>query len=297
MIPPVNHSRLQTLESRIARRIGEAIAEWGLIEEGDRILVGISGGKDSYTLLHFLMRLRERAPVRFELLAFHLDQGHPGFPVERIREHLERTGCPYQIARQDTYSLVKERVPEGETTCALCSRYRRGILYNEAAARGCTKIALGHHRDDAIETLLLNLLYSGQLKAMPARLQSDDGRNTVIRPLIYVAEEDIREFAEAMAFPVVPCTLCTATERDQVARLLEELSARNPKVRGNVLAAMRKVVPGHLLDQRLLEALPERARAPAGPRGALPEGESGRSTARAGAPSLPLKGRGSAASS
>jgi len=244
MRPP----RLDALTKKIAHLMGTAIREWGLIEEGDRILVGVSGGKDSYTLLHFLRRFRERAPVRFDLLAFHLDQGHPGFPVERIREHLEREGYEHRIIRKDTYSLVMERIEEGETTCSLCSRFRRGILYNEAAALGMTKIALGHHREDAIETLLLNLFYSGQLKSMPARLPSDDGRNTVIRPMIYVPEEDIREFAELMGFPVVPCAICNGTERDAVARLLDELSEKNPKVRGNILAAMRHVVASHLLD-------------------------------------------------
>src|SRR5262245_29892106 len=234
--------RLEVLRKKIARHMGDAIREWNLIEEGDRILVGVSGGKDSYTLLEFLRYFQSRAPVRFELLAFHLDQGHPGFPVERIREHLEREGYPHRIVRKDTYTLVRERLDEDETTCSLCSRYRRGILYNQAVELGCNKIALGHHREDAIETLLLNLFYSGQLKGMPARLRSDDGRNTVIRPMICVGEEDIREFAELRGFPVVPCTFCTGSERDQMARLLEDLSRKNPKVRGNILAAMRKVV-------------------------------------------------------
>ncbi|SRR6266540_5571466 len=243
--------RLEVLRKKIARHMGEAIREWNLIEEGDRILVGISGGKDSYSLLEFLRYFQGRAPVRFDLLAFHLDQGHPGFPVEKIRQHLEREGYPHCIVRKDTYSLVRERLDEDETTCSLCSRYRRGILYNEAQARGCTKIALGHHREDAIETLLLNLFYSGQLKGMPARLQSDDGRNTVIRPMIYVGEEDLREFAALRAFPIVPCTLCTGSERDEMAKLLDELAEKNPKVRGNILAAMRKVVGTHLLDWRL----------------------------------------------
>lgn len=251
----MNPDRLEELTKRIAHRMGEAILEWSLIEDGDRILVGVSGGKDSYTLLHFLRRFQERAPVRFDLLAFHLDQGHPGFPVERIREHLVKEGYPHRIVREDTYSLVMERIEEGQTTCSLCSRYRRGILYNQAAALGMTKIALGHHRDDAIETLLLNMLYSGQLKGMPARLRSDDGRNTVIRPMLYVPEDEIREFAQLMEFPIVPCTLCNGTERDRVGRLLDQLSAENPRVRGNLLAAMRKVVESHLLDGRLTEAI------------------------------------------
>jgi tRNA 2-thiocytidine biosynthesis protein TtcA len=251
MIPSMVLDRLEAVEKRIARAMGEAIQEWNLIEEGDRILVGISGGKDSYTLLHLLRRFQERAPVRFDLLAFHLDQGHPGFPVEKIRAHLEREGFDHRIVRKDTYTLVMERLKEGETTCSLCSRYRRGILYNQAVELGCSKIALGHHREDAIETLLLNLFYSGQLRGMPARLESDDRRNVVIRPMIYAAEEDISEYAALRKFPIVPCTICNGTERDRVAALLEELSGKNPKVRGNILAAMRRVVPSHLLDARL----------------------------------------------
>jgi len=259
--------------------MGEAIHEWGLIAEGDRILVGVSGGKDSYTLLHLLRYLKERAPVRFDLLAFHLDQGHPGFPVERIREYLVREGYPHRIVHQDTFSLVMEKIKEGDTTCSLCSRYRRAIIYNQAVELACTKIALGHHREDAIETLLLNMFYSGQLKGMPARLRSDDGRNTVIRPMIYVPEEEIREFAELKGFPVVPCTLCNGTQRDRMARLLKELSAENPGLPGNLLAAMRKVVTSHLLDGQL-SAFP-----------------SGRTAARTGAPSLPQTATGSATSS
>ncbi len=247
----MNLDRREALQRKIARLMGEAIREWNLIEEGDRILVGVSGGKDSYTLLHFLRSLQSRAPVRFDLLAYHLDQGHPGFPVDRIRRHLESEGYEHRIARQDTYTLVKERIAEGETTCSLCSRYRRGIIYNEAVELGCNKIALGHHREDAIETLLLSMFYSGRLKGMPARLLSDDGRNIVIRPMIYVPEAEIAEFAALQGFPIVPCTLCNGTERDNMARLVEELSRNNPNVRGNLLAAMKCVVGSHLLDPKL----------------------------------------------
>ena len=244
-------SRVEVLEKKIARLMVEAIREWRLVEAGDRVMVGVSGGKDSYTLLHLLRRFQERCPFRFEILAFHLDQGHPGFPVETIRSFLEREGYEHKIVRKDTYSLVVERLEEGQTTCWLCSRFRRGILYNQAPELGCSKIALGHHRDDAAETLLLNVLYAGQIKGMPARLPSDDGRNTVVRPLIYVAEDDIREFAQLMEFPIVPCTFCNGTERDEIARLLNELSAKNPTVRGNILHALRNVAPSHLLDPRL----------------------------------------------
>ncbi len=248
-------NRLESLHRRIAHAMGEAIRDWDLIQDGDRILVGISGGKDSFTLLHFLRYFQGRAPIRFELLAVHLDQGHPEFPVERIQEYLAREGYEHRIIKKDTYTLVKERIPEGETPCPLCSRYRRGILYNQAVELECNKIALGHHREDTIVTLLMNLLYSGQLKGIPALLRSDDGRNTVIRPMIYVSEGDIREYTDLAGFPVIPCGFCGNTERDRIARLLERLSTLNPKIRGNILASMKNVAPSHLLDLGLLEAI------------------------------------------
>ena len=241
----------ERLERRLARPMGHAIDEWKLIENGDRILVGVSGGKDSYTLLQLLRRFQKRAPIDFELMALHLDQGHPGFDSSRIAAYLEEQEVEYHIVCKDTYTLVKERIEDGEQTCSLCSRYRRGILYNQAEEHGCNKIALGHHREDSIETLLLNMFYSGRLAAMPARLQTDDGRFEVIRPMIYVAEEDIRAYADVMQYPIEPCRLCTETERDYVASLLDQLSAHNSSIRGNLLKAMHKVVPSHLLDQRL----------------------------------------------
>lgn len=251
--PPRDRERgIERLERRLARPMGRAIEEWRLIEDGDRILAGVSGGKDSYTLIHLLRRFRERAPVRFDLIAAHLDQGHPGFDSAKIRRYLEAEGFDHRIIEKDTYSLVREKIEDGETTCSLCSRYRRGILYNRAAELGCNKIALGHHREDAIETLLLNMLYAGRIAAMPARVETDDGRFTVIRPMIYVPEEEIRDYAALRQFPIEPCRLCTGTERDHVAALIEELSRRNPKVRGNLLRAMQAVVPSHLLDRRLL---------------------------------------------
>jgi tRNA 2-thiocytidine biosynthesis protein TtcA len=254
------------LERRLLRAAAEAVLEFDLIADGDRILVAVSGGKDSYTLLHVLMRMRERAPIDFDLLAVNLDQGQPGFPAEVLRRHFEAVGVPYRMLRHDTYSIVKRLVPEGNTTCPVCSRLRRGILYNAAVEMGCNKIALGHHRDDLVETLLLSALYSGALKSMPPKLFSDDGRNVVIRPLCYAAEEDIAAFAEAMRFPIVPCDLCGSQpnlRRKRVKQLLAELSAEHRAVKGNLLNALRNVVPSHLLDRRLRDAAaPDRGRDP-----------------------------------
>ena len=250
----------EKLERRLLRATSRAVRDWDLIGEGDRILVAVSGGKDSYTLLHLLQRLRERAPVRFELLAVNLDQGQPGFPASVLEEHLRSVGVPYRMLRQDTYSIVKRLVPEGETTCPVCSRLRRGILYNAAVELGCNKIALGHHRDDLIETLLLSALYAGALKSMPPKLRSDDGRNLVIRPMCYAPEEDIAAFAAAMKFPLVPCDLCGLQpnlRRRRVKELLAELSAEHSAVKGNLLNALGKVVPTHLLDRGLLARLGE----------------------------------------
>ena len=242
------------LERNLLRAAGKAISDFDLIVEGDRIMVAVSGGKDSYALLHVLMRLRERAPIDFDLVAVNLDQGQPGFPAHVIEEHLQRVGVPYRMLSRDTYSVVKRLVPEGKTTCSLCSRLRRGVLYNAAVEMGCTKIALGHHRDDLIETLLLSALYSGALKSMPPRLRSLDGRNVVIRPLCYAAEEEIAAFADEMKFPIVPCDLCGSQpnlRRRRVKRLLDELTAEHASVKGNLLHALGHVVPSHLLDRAL----------------------------------------------
>jgi tRNA 2-thiocytidine biosynthesis protein TtcA len=246
------------LERRLLRAAAEAIRDFDLVSEGDKILVAVSGGKDSLTLLHLLEQMRRRAPVRFELVAVNLDQGQPGFPADVLEAHLRSTGVPYRMLKRDTYSVVKRLVPEGKTTCPVCSRLRRGILYNAAVEMGCTKIALGHHRDDLVETLLLSALYAGALKSMPPKLRSDDGRNVVIRPLCYAAEEDIAAFAEAMRFPIIPCDLCGSQpnlRRKRVKRLLAELSAENRAVKGNLLHALSKVVPTHLLDRGLLARL------------------------------------------
>ncbi|HET7824127.1 MAG TPA: tRNA 2-thiocytidine(32) synthetase TtcA [Anaeromyxobacter sp.] len=248
------------LERRLLRAAADAIADFALVEDGDKILVAVSGGKDSWTLLHLLLRLRERAPIRFDLVAVNLDQGQPGYPAHVVEEHLRSIGVPYRMLVRDTYSVVRRLVPEGKTTCPVCSRLRRGVLYGAAVEMGCTKIALGHHRDDLIETLLLSALYAGALKSMPPKLRSQDGRNVVIRPLCYAAEEDIAAFAAAMKFPIVPCDLCGSQpnlRRKRVKALLAELSREHPAVKGNLLNALGNVVASHLLDRELRRKLAE----------------------------------------
>ncbi len=251
-----------SLEKKLLRAAGEAIRDFSLVEHGDRIMVAVSGGKDSYTLLHVLTRLRERAPVDFDLVAVNLDQGQPGYPAEIVERHFRAVGVPYRMLRRDTYSVVRRLVPEGKTACSVCSRLRRGVLYGAAAELVCTKIALGHHRDDLVETLLLSALYSGALKSMPPKLRSTDGRNVVVRPLCYAAEEDIAAFAASMRFPIVPCDLCGSQpnlRRKRVKALLAELSAEHPAVKGNLLNALAHVVPSHLLDRDLQRAVGSRA--------------------------------------
>jgi len=216
-------------------------------------MVAISGGKDSYTLLHMLERARKRAPIAFELVAVHLDQGQPGYDGSALEAWLRREGYEHRIVREDTYQLVTKQIPQGQTYCSMCSRLRRGILYNVAESLGCTKIALGHHRDDAIETLMLNLMFNGSLSAMPAKLRSDDGRNTVIRPLLYSSERDIATYAEHLDFPIIPCNLCGSQEnlwRQQVKQLLDDIETRAPQVRQSMLAALKNVHASHLLGTR-----------------------------------------------
>jgi len=245
-------------ESRLLGNMMRASKDFKMIEPGDRIMACMSGGKDSYAMLHLLRLVQQRVPFTFEILAVNLDQGHPGFPGFMLENYLKENGDAYRMLKQDTHSIVKEKVPEGKTFCSLCSRLRRGILYNAAVEHGCTKIALGHHRDDIIETLMLNLLYSGQLKAMPPRLRSDDGRNTVIRPLAYCSEDELKTLSEEQQFPIIPCDLCGSQEnlqRQQIKRLITDLNTANPKVRGNMFAALRNVRPSHLLDAGLREAM------------------------------------------
>ncbi len=256
--PPSHDAGLERQRRKLARAVGRAITDFGLIEEGDRILCAVSGGKDSYVMHELLVDLARRAPVRFELLALNVDQGHPGYPRERLHSYMAAGGHAFRMVYEDTYSVVKAKVPEGKTTCSLCSRLRRGILYTLARDLGFNKVALGHHRDDAITTLMLNLMFSGSLKAMPPKLVNDAGDVVVIRPLAYCAEDDIAAYATARAYPIIPCVLCSAQpnlQRQIVKDMLAELDRRHPGVRESMLAALRNVRPSHLLDAELWRAL------------------------------------------
>ena len=242
---------IELLERRLARDLGRCIKEHDLISDGDKVMVCLSGGKDSYTLLHLLERAQAKSQIKFDLLAVHLDQAQPGYDGRLLRQWLEQRSVPFHIVRKDTYSVVLDQVPEGKTYCSVCSRLRRGILYNLAEEMGCDKIALGHHRDDAIETLMMNMMFNGSLSAMPAKWLTLDKRNTVIRPMIFIGEKEIAQFAEAMNFPILPCNLCGSQEnlwRQNVKQLLGDLEKKVPHLRNSMLAAMKHVHGTHLLD-------------------------------------------------
>ena len=244
------------LAKRLRRNVGQAIGDFNMIEDGDRVMVCLSGGKDSHALLDILLQLREIAPVRFELVAVNLDQKQPGFPAEVLPGYLKGLGVPFHIEEQDTYSVVKRVIPEGKTTCSLCSRLRRGVLYRVAGELGATKIALGHHRDDILETLFLNLFYGGKLKAMPPKLVSDDGRHIVIRPLAYCRERDLEAWAQLRRFPIIPCDLCGSQEqlkRKETKALLREWDRRFPGRVEKIFAALGNVAPSHLADPPLYD--------------------------------------------
>jgi len=255
MLPRLDDATEQ-LQTRLLRQVGHTISEYGLIEAGDKIMVCVSGGKDSYGLLDLLIVLQRRAPVRFDLIAVNLDQKQPGFPAHVLPEYLTSVGIPFRIETRDTYSIVKRLIPEGQTTCSLCSRLRRGHLYRVATELGATKIALGHHRDDILETLLMNLLFTGKLKAMPPKLRSKNGRHLVIRPLAAVREVDLALYAERRGFPIIPCDLCGSQEdlkRKQAKTFLQEWERRAPGCTDSMFAALSNVAPSLLLDGRLFD--------------------------------------------
>ena len=242
------------LHKRLCRLVGQAIGDFNMIEDGDKVMVCLSGGKDSYALLDILMTLRERAPIHFDIVAVNLDQKQPNFPADILPAYLDKLGVAYHIENQDTYSIVKRLIPEGKTTCSLCSRLRRGILYRVADELGCNKIALGHHRDDILETFFLNMFFGGKLKGMPAKLVSDDGKHMVIRPLAYVKEADTERYAEVKSFPIIPCDLCGSQEnlqRKQIKNMLREWEKKHPGRVENIFSSLSTVVPSHLQDRNL----------------------------------------------
>lgn len=256
LLLPRERTEFNKLQKRLRRETGRAIADYNMIQDGDKVMVCLSGGKDSYTLLDMLRSLQLAAPVQFELVAVNLDQKQPGFPEHVLPEYLEQEGVPYHILERDTYSIVREKTPEGKTTCALCSRLRRGNLYGFAEQIGATKIALGHHRDDLVETLFLNMFYNGKMKAMPPKLRSDDGRNMVIRPLAYCREKDIARYAEYRQFPIIPCNLCGSQEnlqRQAVKAMLQQWDRQSPGRIESIFAAMQNIAPSQLADGRLFD--------------------------------------------
>jgi len=249
-------NQLTKLEKRLRRNVGQAIAEYNMIEDGDRIMVCLSGGKDSYAMLSILMILKELAPISFDIIAVNLDQKQPGFPEHILPEYLTSLGIEYKIVEENTYSIVKDKVPEGKTTCSLCSRLRRAILYKAAKELGATKIALGHHRDDMIETLMLNMFYGGKTKAMPAKLVSDNGEHVVIRPLAFCKEQDLIQYASLKNFPIIPCNLCGSQpnmQRQNIKKMLQDWNIDHPGRIESMFTAMRNIVPSHMCDNTLFD--------------------------------------------
>ncbi|WP_423186713.1 tRNA 2-thiocytidine(32) synthetase TtcA [Alishewanella sp. d11] len=247
---------LNKLHKRLRRGVGQAIADFGMIEDGDKVMVCLSGGKDSYTLLDILLNLQQSAPISFSIVAVNLDQKQPGFPAEVLPNYLRGIGVDFKIVTEDTYSIVKEKIPEGKTTCSLCSRLRRGILYRTAKELGATKIALGHHRDDMLETLFLNMFYGGKMKSMPPKLISDNGEHIVIRPLAYCKEKDIEKYSVAKGFPIIPCNLCGSQDglqRQVVKEMLQDWDKRFPGRIETMFQAMQNIVPSHLADKNLFD--------------------------------------------
>ncbi|WP_145544403.1 tRNA 2-thiocytidine(32) synthetase TtcA [Yersinia frederiksenii] len=250
------HYNLNKLQKRLRRNVGQAIADFNMIEEGDRVMVCLSGGKDSYTMLDILQNLQKSAPINFTLIAVNLDQKQPGFPEDILPAYLDKQGVEYKIVEENTYGIVKEIIPEGKTTCSLCSRLRRGILYRTASELGATKIALGHHRDDILQTLFLNMFYGGKLKGMPPKLMSDDGKHVVIRPLAYCREKDIERYAVAREYPIIPCNLCGSQpnlQRQVIKDMLRDWDKQYPGRIETMFSAMQNVVPSHLNDHKLFD--------------------------------------------
>jgi len=253
-ISPTQSIQLNKLEKRLRGHVGKAIAEYNMIEDGDKIMVCLSGGKDSYALLSILMLLKESAPIHFDIIAVNLDQKQPGFPEHVLPDYLDTLGIEYKIVVEDTYSIVKDKIPEGKTTCSLCSRLRRAVLYKAAKELGATKIALGHHRDDMIETLMLNMFYGGKMKAMPAKLVSDNGEHVVIRPLAFCKEAELIQYAELKQFPIIPCNLCGSQpnlQRQHIKKMLNDWNLHHPGRIESMFTAMKNIVPSHLCDSNL----------------------------------------------
>jgi tRNA 2-thiocytidine biosynthesis protein TtcA len=253
---PKERYEANKLAKRLRRQVGEAIGDFGMIAEGDKVMVCLSGGKDSYAMLDMLLSLRDKAPVRFDLLAYNLDQKQPGFPEHVLPEYLKSRGVEFHIEQRDTYSVVKRVVPEGKTTCGLCSRLRRGNIYRAATELGCSKIALGHHRDDILETLFLNMFYGGKLKSMPPKLITDDGKHIVIRPMAYCREQDLAEYAQQRAFPIIPCNLCGSQpnlQRQTIKQMLHQWEKQHPGRTESLFRSLQNVAPSHLADKNLFD--------------------------------------------